>query len=62
MPSALKNILLVARREYLERVRARSFAIMTVLIPLLMGGLIFGAAYINRDLGSAKHIAVKPRR
>ena len=58
MPEALKNIFLVARREYLERVRAKSFAIMTVLIPVLMGGLIFGAAYINRDLGSARHIAV----
>ncbi len=58
MPDALKNILLVARREYLERVRAKSFAIMTVLIPVLMGGLLFGAAYINRDLGSSKHIAV----
>ncbi len=58
MHSAVKNIWLIARREYLERVRAKSFAIMTVLIPVLMGGLIFGAAYINHDLGSAQHLAV----
>ena len=57
-PHAITNILLIARREYLERVRAKSFTVMTVLIPVLMGGLLFGAAYINRDLGSAKHLAV----
>lgn len=58
MPEAIKNTWLIARREYLERVRAKSFAVMTVLIPILMGGLVFGAAYINHDLGSAKHLAV----
>ena len=58
MHSAVKNTLLIAKREYMERVRARSFAIMTVLIPMLMAGLVFGAAYINHDLGSAKHLAV----
>ncbi len=57
-PHAITNVLLIARREYLERVRAKSFMIMTILIPVLMGGLLFGAAYINRDLGSAKHLAV----
>jgi len=58
MPNSVKNVLLIARREYLERVRAKSFAVMTVLIPVLMGGLLFGAALINRSLGSARHLAV----
>ncbi len=46
----MHNIWLIARREYLERVRTKAFLIMTVLIPLLMaptGGYpfnpIFGA-------------------
>src|SRR5665213_881437 len=54
----MHNILLIARREYLERVRAKSFALMTVLIPLLMGGLLYGAAVINSKNGSNAHIAI----
>lgn len=54
----MHNIFLVARREYLERVRAKSFVIMTVLIPLLMGGLVGGAALINRHTGELGRIAV----
>ncbi len=58
LAEGLKNVLLVARREYLERVRAKSFIVMTVLIPLLMGGAL-GAMYLmNRNLGSAQHLAV----
>lgn len=54
----MHNIFLVARREYLERVRAKSFLIMTILIPLLMGGLVGGAALINRHTGELSRIAV----
>jgi len=35
----MHNILIIAKREYLERVRTRSFVIMTLFIPLLMFGL-----------------------
>ena len=56
--SGLKNILLVARREYLERVRAKSFVVMTVLIPLLMGGALGAMFLLNRHPGSAQHLAV----
>jgi ABC-2 type transport system permease protein len=54
----MRNVWLVAKREYLERVRAKSFAIMTILIPLLMGGLVTGAALINGRSGALSHIAV----
>ena len=37
----MRNILLVLKREYLERVRKKSFLIMTVLVPALMGGAIW---------------------
>jgi ABC-2 type transport system permease protein len=54
---SMHNIWLIAKREYLERIRARSFLLMTVLIPLLMGGLVYGAALANRNSGNL-HIAV----
>jgi ABC-2 type transport system permease protein len=51
------NIWLIAKREYLERIRAKSFLLMTILIPLLMGGLVYGAALANgRSVNM--HIAV----
>ncbi|HEY2038333.1 MAG TPA: ABC transporter permease [Edaphobacter sp.] len=53
----MHNIWLIAKREYLERIRAKSFLLMTVLIPVLMGGLVYGAALANRNSGNL-HIAV----
>jgi ABC-2 type transport system permease protein len=35
----LKNTLLIAKREYVERVRSKVFRITTVLVPLGMGGI-----------------------
>ena len=35
------QVVKVARREYLARVRSRAFIFMTVMIPLLMGGYMF---------------------
>lgn len=52
------NVWLIAKREYLERIRTRSFLVMTVLIPLLMGGGILGASYMGRGSESNSHIAV----
>jgi ABC-2 type transport system permease protein len=54
---SMHNVWLIAKREYLERIRAKSFLLMTVLIPLLMGGLVYGAALANRNSGNL-HIAV----
>ncbi len=48
----MKNILLIIQREYLTRVRKKSFIIMTVVGPLLIGvmyGLIFWAALSSID-------------
>jgi ABC-2 type transport system permease protein len=53
----MHNVWLIAKREYLERIRAKSFIVMTVLIPLLMGGILVTAGLANRSLGS-NHIAV----
>ncbi|MGB6131853.1 MAG: ABC transporter permease [Acidobacteriaceae bacterium] len=37
----LRNILHVAKREYLERVRSRIFRVTTVLVPIGVGALLF---------------------
>lgn len=54
----MHNIWLIARREYLERVKTRSFILATILIPLLMGGLVFGAAYFASNAKTTSHIAI----
>lgn len=57
----MNKILLIIGREYLVRVRKRSFLVLTFLVPLLiagMYGLIFYLA-INRDnLGDKKKVQV----
>jgi ABC-2 type transport system permease protein len=57
----MRNVWLIARREYLERVRARSFMIMTVLIPMLMGGLVLGASLVRGRGDSHSNITVVTR-
>lgn len=37
----MRNMLLVMKREYLERVRKKSFLIMTIIVPALMGAAIW---------------------
>ncbi len=54
----MHNVWLIAKREYLERIRAKSFIVMTLLIPLLMGGILFGAVLVNGHSGSMSHVAV----
>jgi ABC-2 type transport system permease protein len=49
---------LIARREYLERVRSRAFRISTVLIPLVFAA-IFGMGTLSGNLsGGPQHIVV----
>ena len=57
-PSALRTVLLIARREYLERIRTRAFLVATILIPALMGGLVFGGGYFAQRTKSSAHIAI----
>ncbi len=44
----MKKMLLVARREYLDRVKKKSFLIGTILGPVLMGLLIFAPALLYK--------------
>jgi ABC-type Na+ efflux pump permease subunit len=47
-PAMDKKILIVAKREYLERVRSRWFVIMTLLVPAVIAGFVVLMAYIAR--------------
>jgi ABC-2 type transport system permease protein len=48
----MNKILLIIKREYLTRVKKKSFIIMTILGPLLMGGLIAGFIYLSMNQGN----------
>lgn len=54
----MRDVLLIARREYLERVRSRSFLAMTLLFPLMIGLLIGGSIFASKLSSGAKNIAV----
>jgi ABC-2 type transport system permease protein len=54
----MRNIWLVARREYLEQVRGRAFKMTTFGVPAIFAVLI-GIGYLsNLGLGSGRHLAV----
>ena len=54
----MRNIILVARREYLEQIRGRAFRVSTILVPLLFA-VIIGVAYLSgRGSGVGKHVIV----
>src|SRR4029077_10232690 len=55
----MHNIFIIAKREYLERVRTRSFVIMTFFIPLLMFGAILAPTLLmNKGSGDTEHMVV----
>jgi ABC-2 type transport system permease protein len=54
----MHNTWLIAKREYLERIRTKGFLIATIFIPLLMGALVFGSSYLASRAKTASHIAV----
>ena len=54
----MRNIWLVARREYLEQVRGRAFKMTTFGVPAIFAA-IFGIGYISSmGLGAGKHLAI----
>src|SRR6202167_3225103 len=54
----MREALLIARREYLERIRSKAFRISTVLIPLFFA-VIFGVGALSGKLsGGARHVLV----
>ncbi|MGB9406997.1 MAG: ABC transporter permease [Terracidiphilus sp.] len=54
----MRNILLIAKREYLEQIRGRAFKISTVAMPLLIAALLAFSHYMDHKAGTGKHIAI----
>jgi ABC-2 type transport system permease protein len=54
----MREVLLIARREYLERVRSRAFLLMTILFPVMIGLLIGGSIFAGKLGSGGKDIAV----
>ncbi|MDE3061942.1 MAG: ABC transporter permease [Acidobacteriota bacterium] len=54
----MHNILLIARREYLEQVRGRAFKMTTIGLPVIFA-LVVGVSYLSSiGLGANRHVAV----
>ena len=54
----MKKIFLIIQREYLTRVRKRSFVVMTILGPLLMAATIVVPVYLATRTDETKSVAV----
>jgi ABC-2 type transport system permease protein len=55
---SMRNVWIIAGREYFERIRTRGFMITTILIPVIMGGFIFGSFFLGSRTAPEIHIAV----
>ncbi len=59
MPNLLpRNMLLIAKREYVEQIRGRAFRFSTILVPALVLFLLGITAITGRKMGKSKHIVV----
>jgi ABC-2 type transport system permease protein len=54
----MNKSLLVIKREYLTRVRKKTFIISTILFPLLYLGVMFGASYIAKKSTKVLRVAI----
>jgi ABC-2 type transport system permease protein len=54
----MREVLLIARREYLERVRSRAFLVMTMLFPLFIGVMVGGSIFAGKLSSGVKKIAI----
>lgn len=54
----MKKILIIIKREYLVRVRKKSFILMTILVPVLFVGVIALIAGISISSIKQKHVVV----
>src|ERR1035437_4312277 len=56
--SPMRNITLIARREYLEQIRGRAFRLTTILVPALFA-FIIGVMYLaGRSATGVKHVVI----
>src|SRR5437868_5230018 len=54
----MNKIILIIKREYLTRIRKRTFIIGTILFPLLYLLLIFGTSYIAEKTRGSLNVGI----
>jgi len=54
----MRNMLLIARREYLERVRSKAFLFMTLFVPALIIGVTVVPSMLVGRMSGTKHLVV----
>jgi ABC-2 type transport system permease protein len=54
----MSNIVLIAKREYLEQIRGRAFKFSTVLLPLCILAMLCAMYFTGRHADSGKHVAI----
>ena len=54
----MRDIWLIAKREYLEQVRGKAFKVTTILIPVLFIGIFALIAFAGKNSGVGKHIVI----
>ena len=54
----MQKIWLIIQREYLTRVKKRSFIVMTILGPLLMAGIIIVPIWLATNSNEVKKVGV----
>lgn len=54
----MNSILLIIQREYISRVRKKSFLIMTLLTPFLMAGIVVVPTYLAMNSTEERNIAI----
>src|SRR5438270_8140572 len=56
--ATMRNVWIIAHREYMERIRTRGFLITTVMIPLIIAGFAFGTSFLAGRANNDLRIAV----
>ena len=54
----MRNILLIAKREFLEQIRGRAFKISTLLVPVLIAAMLGFSHFMEQKAGKGKHVAI----
>lgn len=54
----MRNLLLIAKREYLEQVRGKAFRLSTILIPVLFVVIMGVVVLAGKNTAVGKHIAI----
>ena len=54
----MRNVLLIAKREFLEQIRSRAFRFSTLLVPVMIAVLMGGNYFVMRQASTGRHIAI----